>query len=72
MKAQSRQLAQDSVKRRIIDMAQGAGRLQTPMTQLLGTLDTYDVLPPAVDALELFGMHGALTHTRLRQALLDA
>jgi hypothetical protein len=63
MKAQTRQLAQDVVKRRIIDVAQGAGRLQTPMTQLLGTLDTYGVLPPKVDALELFGMHG-LWHTR--------
>jgi hypothetical protein len=63
MKAQTRQLAQDVVKRRIIDVAQGAGRLQTPMTQLLGTLDTYGVLPATVDALELFGMHG-LWHTR--------
>ena len=58
MKAQTRQLAQDMAKRRIIDVAQGAGRLQTPMTQLLGTLDTYGVLPPTVDALEVFGMHG--------------
>jgi hypothetical protein len=30
MKAQTRQLAQDMVKRRIIDVAQGAGRLGAP------------------------------------------
>jgi hypothetical protein len=63
MKVQTRQIAQDSVKRRIIDVAQKAGRLQTPMTQLLGTLATYDVLPRDINALELFGMHG-LWHTR--------
>jgi hypothetical protein len=63
MKVQTRQIAQDTVKRRIIDVAQRAGRLQTPMTQLLGTLDTYELLPPTIDALELFGMHG-LWHTR--------
>jgi hypothetical protein len=63
MKVQTRQIAQDSVKRRIIDVAQKAGRLQTPMAQLLGTLDTYELLPPTINALELFGMHG-LWHTR--------
>ena len=63
MKPQTRQLAKDTVKRRIIDLAQWAGRLQTPMTQLMGTLETYEALPPAIDALELFGMHG-LWHTR--------
>jgi hypothetical protein len=63
MNPATRQIARDSIKRRIIDVAQRAGRLQTPMTQLLGTLETYDVPPLRLDALELFGMHG-LWHTR--------
>jgi hypothetical protein len=63
MKPQVRQLAKDTLKRRIIDAAQRAGRLQTPMTQLMGALETQEALPPTIDALELFGMHG-LWHTR--------
>jgi len=63
MKTQRRQIARDAAKRGIIDVAQKAGRLQTPMTQLMGTLDAYGVLARDIHALELFGMHG-LWHTR--------
>jgi hypothetical protein len=63
VKTETRQIVLDRVKRGIIDVAQRAGRLQTPMTQLLGTLDAHEALPRDVHALELFGMHG-LWHTR--------
>jgi hypothetical protein len=53
----------DRAKRSVIDLGQRVGRLQTPMTNLLGTLRAYDALPDRMTALELFGMHG-LWHTR--------
>jgi hypothetical protein len=63
MQTEVRRLVADRAKRTVVDAAQRVGRLQTPMTQLLRTLHTYDELPRQLVALELFGMHG-LWHTR--------
>ncbi|MGZ4268294.1 MAG: hypothetical protein ACXVFT_12540 [Solirubrobacteraceae bacterium] len=70
MKPQTRQLAQDTIKSRIIDVAQGAGGLQTPMTQLLGTLDTYGCAPADGRRARAVRHARAVAHPRLRRALL--
>ena len=57
------QVIRDRIKRKVIDKMQTADRLQTPMTNLLGMLGAYKLLPAKLTALELFGMHG-LWHTR--------
>ena len=62
--SQHRQIIRDRAKRGIVDLAQRyVPRLQTPMTQLLGSLRARAMLPTEMTALELFGMHG-LWHTR--------
>jgi hypothetical protein len=63
MTSKSVRVIRDRAKRGVIDLGQRIGRLQTPMTNLLGTLRAYDALPDRMTALELFGMHG-LWHTR--------
>jgi hypothetical protein len=63
MITETRQIMADRVKRAMVDVGQRVGRLQTPMTQLMGALRSNDMLPERLVALELFGMHG-LWHTR--------
>jgi hypothetical protein len=63
MITEARQIVADRVKRAVVEVAQRVGRLQTPMTQLMGALRADDMLPERLIALELFGMHG-LWHTR--------
>jgi len=63
VQVEKQRILSDRAKRAVIDVGQRIGRLQTPMTQLLGALQVYDALPAPLTALELFGMHG-LWHTR--------
>jgi hypothetical protein len=63
VQVEKQRILSDRAKRAVIDVGQRIGRLQTPMTQLLGSLQAYESLPAPLTALELFGMHG-LWHTR--------
>ena len=63
VQVEKQRILSDRAKRAVIDVGQRIGRLQTPMTQLLRSLEVYEALPTPLTALELFGMHG-LWHTR--------
>ncbi|MDI6740190.1 MAG: hypothetical protein QME74_07485 [Candidatus Edwardsbacteria bacterium] len=56
------QVGKDWLKRKFIDLVRKGDRLQTPLGILFHTLEAYRYLPPQINALELFGMHG-LWHT---------